>query len=347
MKLKTISLTVSTALLATGLLMTAQPANAKGRLVVYCSGTNELCEAQTKAFGEKYDVNVSFIRNGSGSTFAKVQAEKSNPQADVWYGGTFDPQAQAAELGLLQAYRSPNIDQIVPAYQDPAKVKGNHASAIYMGILGFGVNTERLAKLGIKEVPKCWSDLTDPRLKDEIQIADPQSSGTAYTAIATFVQLWDETKAFDYFKQLHPNVSQYTKSGITPSRNAARGETTVGIGFLHDYAVEKLQGAPIELIVPCEGTGYELGGLSILKGARNLDNAKLFVDWALSKEGQELMWKKGEAHQILLNTQAEQSPTAFDPLKLKLINYDFEKYGSSEERKRLIEKWVTEVKQTQ
>lgn len=302
------------------------------------------CEAEIKAFGEKYDVKTSFIRNGSGSTFAKIEAEKNNPQADVWYGGTFDPQSQAGELGLLQPYRSPNVDQIVPRFQDPAKVKGNYTSAIYMGILGFGVNTERLKKLGINEVPKCWKDLTDPRLKGEIQIADPQSSGTAYTAIATFVQLWGEEAAFDYFKNLHPNISQYTKSGITPSNNTARGETTIGIGFLHDYALQKQQGAPIEMIVPCEGTGYELGGVSILKGARNLDNAKLFVDWVLSKEGQELAWQKGNSLQILTNTTAQQSPTAFDPTKLNLIDYDFEKYGAADERKRLIGKWVDSIK---
>ncbi|WP_044470338.1 ABC transporter substrate-binding protein [Mannheimia massilioguelmaensis] len=343
MKIKNLSLAISTALLGASLMFCAQ-ANAKGRLVVYCSATNQMCEAVTQEFGNKYDVKTSFIRNGSGSTFAKVEAEKNNPQADVWYGGTFDPQAQAAEMGLLEAYRSPNISQIVERFQDPAKVKGNYASAIYMGILGFGVNTERLQKLGITEVPKCWKDLTDPRLKGEIQIADPQSSGTAYTAIATFTQLWGEDQAFEYFRKLHPNISQYTKSGITPSRSTARGEATIGIGFLHDYAVEKKNGAPIEMIVPCEGTGYELGGLSIIKGARNIDNAKLFVDYVLSKEGQEVAWRKGEAHQTLLNTTAEQSPTAFDPLKLKLINYDFEKYGATEERKRLIEKWVQDVK---
>jgi len=343
MKLNKISLPILTALLGTGLVFSAQ-AQAKGRLVVYCSATNILCETTTKAFGDKYDVKTSFIRNGSGSTFAKVEAEKNNPQADVWFGGTFDPQAQAAELGLLHAYRSPNVDQIVERFQDPAKTKGNYASAIYMGILGFGVNTERLKKLGINEVPKCWKDLTDPRLKGEIQIADPQSSGTAYTAIATFVQLWNEQQAFDYFKLLHPNISQYTKFGVAPSRNTARGETAIGIGFLHDYALEKQQGAPLELVIPCEGTGYELGGVSILKGARNLDNAKLFVDWALSKEGQELAWKEGQALQILTNTTAEQSPLAFDPTKLNLINYDFEKYGATEERKRLIEKWVQDIK---
>ncbi|MCU9999098.1 ABC transporter substrate-binding protein [[Pasteurella] aerogenes] len=343
MKIKAISLAISTALLTAGLVFSAQ-ANAKGRLVMYCSATNEMCEAEANAFGEKHDVKVSFIRNGSGSTFAKIEAEKNNPQADVWYGGTLDPQSQAGELGLLEAYRSPNVDQLVERFQDPAKVKGNLSSAIYMGILGFGVNTERLKKLGITEIPKCWKDLTDPRLKGEIQIADPQSSGTAYTAIATFVQLWGEDEAFNYFKQLHPNISQYTKSGIAPSRNTARGETTIGIGFLHDYAMEKQQGAQMELIVPCEGTGYELGGVSILKGARNMENAKLFVDWALSKEGQEVAWKKGNSLQTLTNTTAEQSPSAFDPTKLNLINYDFEKFGAADERKRLISKWVDEIK---
>lgn len=343
MKIKAISLAISTALLTAGLVFSAQ-ANAKGRLVMYCSATNEMCEAEANAFGEKHDVKVSFIRNGSGSTFAKIEAEKNNPQADVWYGGTLDPQSQAGELGLLEAYRSPNVDQLVERFQDPAKVKGNLSSAIYMGILGFGVNTERLKKLGITEIPKCWKDLTDPRLKGEIQIADPQSSGTAYTAIATFVQLWGEDEAFNYFKQLHPNISQYTKSGIAPSRNTARGETTIGIGFLHDYAMEKQQGAQMELIVACEGTGYELGGVSILKGARNMENAKLFVDWALSKEGQEVAWKKGNSLQTLTNTTAEQSPSAFDPTKLNLIDYDFEKFGAADERKRLISKWVDEIK---
>lgn len=341
MKLNAFSLILSSLLVGSTIV---NYAHAAGRLVVYCSATNLFCEQETQAFSKKHNVKVSFIRNGSGSTLAKVEAEKNNPQADVWYGGTLDPQSQAGEMGLLQPYQSPNLVQIVEKFRDPAKIKGNYSSAVYMGILGYGVNTERLKKLGIEKIPSTWEDLLDPRLAGEIQIADPQSSGTAYTAIATFVQLWGEDKAFDYFKKLHKNVSQYTKSGITPSRNAARGETAIGIGFLHDYAVEKKNGAALELIVPAEGTGYELGGVSILKGARNLENAKLFVDWALSKEAQELSWQKAEAFQVLTNTTAQTSPFSQDPSKLKLIDYNFEKYGSSEERKRLIDKWVNEVK---
>ncbi|MCG9625476.1 ABC transporter substrate-binding protein [Vibrio mediterranei] len=326
-----------------GSMLAAPQVMAKGRLVVYCSATNAMCEAETKAFSEKFDVKTSFVRNGSGSTLAKIEAEKKNPRADVWYGGTLDPQSQAGEMDLLHAYQSPQLENIMEDFKDPAKRKGNYSSAVYMGILGFGVNTKRLEEKGLP-IPRCWSDLTKPEYKDEIQIADPQSSGTAYTALATFIQLWDEDKAFDYFQSLDKNISQYTKSGVTPSRNSARGEIAIGIGFLHDYSLEQSKGAPLELISPCEGTGYEIGGVSIIKGARNLDNAKKFVDFVMSKEGQELAWKKGKSFQILTNTKAEQSPNALDPKQLKLISYDMDKYGSSAERKRLINKWVNQVK---
>ncbi|EKN4868645.1 ABC transporter substrate-binding protein [Yersinia enterocolitica] len=333
------------ALVAAGLALSAVTTvvQAEGRLVIYCSATNAMCEEEAKAFGEKYDVKTSFIRNGSGSTLAKVDAEKKNPQADVWYGGTLDPQSQAGEMDLLYAYASPNLAQIMPQFRDPAKRKGNYSSAVYIGILGLGVNTDRLKEKGQPE-PKCWKDLTNPIYKGEIQIADPQSSGTAYTALATFSQLWGEDAAFDYLKKLNANVSQYTKSGIAPARNAARGETTIGIGFLHDYSLEKEKGAPLKLISPCEGSGYEIGGVSILKGARNLDNAKLFVDWVLSKDAQELAWQKGQSYQILTNTTAATSPNSLKLDDLKLINYDMDTYGATEMRKKLITKWVNDVK---
>ena len=340
MKLSLLSALIVTGIAAATLSSAAQ---AKGRLVVYCSATNAFCEAETKAFGEKYDVQTSFIRNGSGSTLAKVEAEKRNPQADVWYGGTLDPQSQAGEMDLLQPYVSPELANIMPQIRDPAKRKGNYSSAVYIGILGFGVNTERLKEKNLP-VPQCWKDLINPIYKGEIQIADPQSSGTAYTALATFSQLWGEDQAFDYLKKLNANVSQYTKSGIAPARNAARGESAIGIGFLHDYSQEKENGAPLQLVSPCEGTGYEVGGVSILKNARNLENAKLFVDWTLSKEAQELSWQKGQSYQILTNTKAEASPLSLKLEELKLINYDMDKYGAEDVRKALITKWVNEVK---
>lgn len=326
-----------------GSAMLPSDASAKGRLVVYCSAQNTMCEQEVVAFEKKYNIKTTFIRGGTGSILAKIEAEKANPQGDIWYGGTLDPHSQAGEMGLLEAYKSPNLKYIADQLKDPAKVKGNYTSAIYLGVLGFGVNRERLAKLNLP-MPKCWKDLTNPKLKMEIQSADPQSSGTAYTALATFIQLWGEEQAFKYLTELHKNMSQYTKSGNTATRNTARGEATIGIGFLHEHSIEKEKGAPVELIVPCEGTGYEIGGVSILKGARNTDNAKLFVDWALSQEAQELSWQKGESHQILTNRAAKQSPYSLDFKSINLINYDFDKYGASGERKRLITKWVNEIK---
>lgn len=332
------------ALTLSGLLLgSLAHAAAEDRLVVYCSAQNTMCEQEVQAFQEKYGIKTSFIRGGTGSMLARIEAEKSNPQGDVWYGGTLDPHSQAGEMGLLEAYKSPNLEYIPDELKDPAKVKGNYSSAIYLGILGFGVNTERLEKLG-KPVPKCWKDLVDPQYKNEIQAADPQSSGTAYTQIATFVQLWGEDEAFKFLKELNKNVSQYTKSGNTATRNTARGEASIGIGFLHEHSLEKEKGAPVEIVVPCEGTGYEIGGVSIIKGARNPENAKKFVDWALSKEAQELSWKKGETHQILTNREAEMSPYSLDFKSINLIDYDFDTYGSSDLRKRLIQKWVDEVK---
>ncbi|MDC9622925.1 ABC transporter substrate-binding protein [Xenorhabdus sp. XENO-7] len=340
MKLTSLFTLITMGLTATVITNNAQAA---GRLNVYCNATNAMCEAETRAFSEKYNVKTTFVRNGSGSTLAKIEAEKRNPQADVWYGGTLDPHSQAGEIDLLQPYQSPNLAQIMPQFRDPAKRKGNYTSAVYMGILGVGVNTERLKEKNLP-VPTCWKDLIKPEYKGEIQIADPQSSGTAYTALATFAQLWGEDNAFDYLKKLNGNISQYTKSGIAPARNTARGETAIGIGFLHDYSLEVENGAPMKLIAPCEGTGYEIGGVSIIKNARNLDNAKLFVDWVLSKEAQELSWKKGKSYQILTNTTAESSPATLNPAELNLINYDMDKYGSSQVRKELINKWVIEVK---
>ncbi len=315
---------------------------ASGRLTIYCSAQGDWCQKASEVFGKKYDVKVSMTRNGSGSTYAKILAEKDNPRGDVWYGGTLDPHSQAGVNGLLESYKSPMLKEIAEPYRNPAASGENHSVGIYVGILGFSVNTDLLKKANL-EMPRCWADLTKPEFKANVQIASPQSSGTAYTALATFTQLDGEDKAFDYLKKLHKNISQYTKSGSAPGKNAARGEVMVGIGFLHDHGKEKGKGFPLELIAPCEGTGYEIGGLSIIKGARNMDNAKKFVDWALSKEGQEVA-ASVQSFQVPTNINAAIPAEAIRPEDVKLINYDFVKYGGEDVRKSLIERWIREVK---
>jgi ABC-type Fe3+ transport system, periplasmic component len=182
------------------------------------------------------------------------------------------------------------------------------------------------------------------RLKDEVQVSDPNSAGTAYTALATIVQLMGEEPAFDYLKKLHRNVNQYTKSGAAPAKALSLGETSVGINFQHDLVPFILQGAPIKIVSPCEGTGYETGSMSLIKGARNLKEAQTWYDWALTAEAQEVGPQAKVSFQVPSNKQARTAPEAPDFSRIKFIKYDFDKFGSSETRKRLLARWTNEVK---
>src|SRR5512137_3160256 len=255
-------------------------ASAQGELVVYCTVQEEWCRPMVAAFEKATGIKVLMTRKSSGEFYAQIKAEAANPRGDVWWGGTGDPHLQAAEEGLLEPYKSPKMaeqhDWAIKHY-DAAK---GRSIGIYAGALGYSYNNAQLKKKNIPE-PKCWSDLVKPAFKDEIQVANPNSSGTSYTMLATLVQLMGEDKAFAYLKALHRNINQYTKSGAAPARAAASGESLVGITFQHDAVTQKVNGAPVELVAPCEGTGYEIGSMSIIRGARNMDNARRFYDWAL------------------------------------------------------------------
>lgn len=333
---------MATALFLTAALMHTTQAVAAGKLTFYCSVQNEVCEKMAQQFGEKYDVETKFVRNGTGATLAKLKAEKDNPQADIWYGGTIEPHFQAGDLGLLEPYRSPAQKDILPQFHSLTAEKGDLTSIVYMMVLGFGVNTEKLKQLGV-EMPKKWTDLLNPALKGQIQLPDPRTSGTTYTVIATLIELWGEEKAFDYLRNLDASVSQYVKSGLVTS-NLSRGESAVSIGFVHSYETEKEKGAPVESILPEDGIGYALGAASIIKGARNPDNAKLFMDWVLSKEAQEIPWREYNLYQIPTNIHAEVSPKSVKVAGLKLVELDYKRFGSSEEGKRLVDKWVADIK---
>ncbi|QLB17830.1 hypothetical protein A6B40_09700 [Mannheimia varigena] len=340
--MKVTKLLISSLLFATSLFTTTD-AKAEGRLTIYCTVQNNVCEDMTKQFSQKYNVDAQFIHGGTGTILGKLKAESSNPQADIWYGGTIEPHFQAGDLGLLEAYRSPLQAEILPQFKSLVESEpGKFTSIAYMLVLGLGINTEKLAKLGI-EAPQKWEDLLDPRLKSEVQIPDPRSSGTTYTFITTLSTLWGEDKTFDYLKKLDNNISQYVKSTLVTS-NLSRGESAVTVGFVHGYATEKEKGAPVEAIIPEGKVGYALGGVSIIKNARNLDNAKLFMDWVLSKETQEIPWKKHGVYQTPTNVNAEVAPQSIKANTLEFVEIDYKKAGSSEEGKRLIDKWLAEIK---
>ena len=308
---------------------------------IICSVQAEWCNMISTVYARSTGTKVNVTAKGSGEALAQIIAEKENPKTDIWFGGTGDPHLQAAELGLTLEYKSPTLSQLHPWAQQQAKQSAYRTVGIYSGPLGFGYNTELVAKKKLP-IPKTWADLLKPEYKGDIQVANPASSGTAYTMIATLVQLMGEDKAFDYLKALHKNIGQYTRTGTGPIKAVARGETAVSISFVHDAPGERFNGFPVEAVTPTEGTGAEIGSMSIIKGARNLAAAKKFYEWALTPAAQE-MAAAAKQYQLPSNPNAKLDPQVPDFKSIKFINYDYAKYGASAERKRLIARWEKEV----
>lgn len=320
----------------------ATAAQAQGAVNVYCSVQVEWCQAAANAFEKSTGTKVNVTQKGSGETLAQIRAEAQNPRGDVWFGGTGDPHLIMAEEGLSDVYESPRLKELQDWALKQYEASKKRSVGVYSGAVGFGYNTELLAKKKLA-APACWSDLPKAEYKGEIQVANPNSSGTAYVIIATLVQLLGEDKAFDYLKQLHPNVNAYARSGTGPIKAVARGETGVSLSFVHDAVTETNAGFPVAYATPCEGTGYEIGSVSIIKGSRNLANARKFYDWALTPEAQRIGFEVAKQLQMPSNKSAPLPPGAPDLTKMKLVNYDFVKYGQASERKRLLDRWDREV----
>src|SRR5256714_5735808 len=310
---------LSRALLAALLFAMPLAAAAQGELVVYCTVQEEWCRPMVAAFEKTTGIKVLMTRKSSGEFYAQVKAEAANPRGDIWWGGTGDPHLQAAEEGLNDPQTVPKRADLQDWAVRQAEQSKYRAVGVYAGALGYSYNVEQLKKKNIPE-PKCWSDLIKPSFKDEIQVANPNSSGTSYTMLATLVQLMGEDKAFDYLKALHKNVNQYTKSGAAPARAAATGESLVGITFQHDAVVQALGGANLKIVSPCEGTGYEIGSMSIIKGAKNLENAKKWDDWALTPEAQAIGAQVKVSYQVPSNKNTPVPPQAPKLSEIKLIN---------------------------
>jgi iron(III) transport system substrate-binding protein len=319
----------------------AGAAAAQGQVNVICSVQAEWCNMLSTVYARTTGTRVNVTMKGSGEALAQLIAEKENPKTDVWFGGTGDPHLQAAEQGLTIEYKSPSLPQLHEWAQQQAKQSGYKTVGIYSGPLGFGYNPELLAKKKLP-IPRTWADLAKAEYKGEVQVANPASSGTSYTMIATLVQLMGEDKAFEYLKGLHRNVGAYPRSGTAPIKAVARGETALSISFVHDGPGEKMQGFPVETITPSDGTGAEIGSMSIIKGSRNMDAAKKFYDWALTPAAQE-MAAAAKQFQLPSNKSAKVDPRVPDFKKIKLIDYDYAKYGASAERRRLIARWEKEV----
>ena len=322
--------------------LAAVPAFAHAQLNLYCSSPNTAwCQGMAIGFEKVTGTKVAVVQKATGEMLAQIKAERANPKGDVWWAGPADSYLQAAEEGLLEEYRSPNVGQLYDWAQRITDVSRNRVAGVYGGILALGYNTE----IGTKKklpVPKCWKDLLDPALKGEVMLGNPNSSGTAYLMLASLEQVMGEDEAFRFMADLNRNVTSYARSGIGPMTAVTRGEVYVGSTVLHGVINEIVRGFPVLPALPCEGVGYEVGSMAIVKGARNLDAAKKFYDWALTAEAQKIGLDVKE-YAIPTNRAVPLPPQVPKLTDVKVIAYDFAKYGASDTRRRLLERWEKDV----
>lgn len=313
-------------------LLLSTVASAQQKVTAYTTLFEPTARLVFEEFEKDTGIKVEWVRLSGGEAVARMDAERRNPQASIWVGGVGLDHMTAKNMGLTEQYFSPNVEVIPAQFRDPE----GYWVGLYVGALGFISNTERLAQLGI-EPPTSWNDLLRPELKGEIQVANPGTSGTAYNFVATLVQLWGEDEAFDYLREFHKNVQQYTRSGNAPNQATGLGEVAVGIGYAHDQVTVVQQGYPVTITFPVEGTGYEVATMSLIKGGKEMEAAKILYDWMLTERAAELLASTNVATIIDV-------PLAEGAVPISQVNViDQDDLWAASQKERLVEKWNNEV----
>ena len=257
-------------------------ASAATRLTVYTAVEPELLPRYLKDFTAKNpDISIAWIRDSAGPIGARLLAEKDAPKADVVFGLALSSLLPLAEHGILEPYRPKGIENLIPGLYDA------NDPPLWVGINSWGsaicVNTRELEKKGLPE-PISWKDLTDPKYKDAIATASPVTSSTMYMNVSSWLQSMGEDRAWDFMKDLDKNVRMYTHAGCKPAQMAAQGEIPIGLASAacaQPYIDRK---APIKLIIPREGTGWDLEASALIKDGKNREAAQKLLDFCTSEE---------------------------------------------------------------
>lgn len=294
-------------------------------LHLYTAFDTDEAQLYIQAYEKSSGVNVEWVRMSAGEVLARVEAEAANPQASVWFGGSNTSHIAAAQKGLLAPYK-PNIDFTLA---DKYHAANWDWVGIYTGAIGFVSNKNFLAQHNLQP-PTSWQDLLNPAFKDNVVIAYPYTSGTSYTTYATLIQLYGLDQTLVFWKKFdQQSVLQYTKSGTGGIPMAGLGEAAVAIGFSHDIVAKGIdKGYPVVMSFPKEGTGYETGGMALIKGGPEPELAKQFEDWALSVAAQNLYQNY---ERLPLNPNATVSPHAVKLSDITLIDYDAQKMGLNQD----------------
>lgn len=302
-------------------------------MYVAYGGPDTIAQEFEKATG----IKVEFLTMSSGEVLARLQAEKANPQTDVWFGGGSDAFIQAKEEGLIAPYKSPNAESVAPAFRDDE----GYWTGVSLVLVGYVVNNDRLADKGLK-MPEKWADLAGPAYKDELMASNPNTSGTAYTTVSGILQILGEEEGWAFLDKMYTNIPFLEKSGSAPGKKALAGEYAIGIVPDPHISLIRNPDAPLTPVFPTDGVLAWPSPVAIIAGARHPNNAKIFVDWCLSPEGQQVLMKASPRVPTTDVETIEGVPSVSD---LNLVAYDHLKWGA--ERERVVEEFNTRYPQYQ
>jgi iron(III) transport system substrate-binding protein len=310
----------------------------KTQLLVYTALETDQIKAYQDGFNKVYpDIELKWVRDSTGVITAKLLAEKANPQADVVMGVAASSLALLDKQGMLQPYAPINLDAIMSQYRDKRKVPAWWGMDVWGATICF--NTVEAQKKNIPK-PETWKDLTKPVYKGQIVMPNPASSGTGYFDVTAWLSLWGDDGGkgggWKYMDGLHENVAQYTHSGSKPCNMAASGEYVVGISFEYRANTNKAKGAPIDLIFPKEGLGWDLEAFGIMKDTKHLDAAKKLADWASSKDAM-LLYGKNFAITAQPGVAAPLANVPKD-YEARLVKMDFG--WAADNRERILTEWT-------
>jgi len=319
---------------AAALALAALPAAAqKTSLTVYTALETDQLKAYQAAFEKSNpDVAITWVRDSTGIITARLLAEKSNPKADVVMGVAASSLALLDSEGMLVPYAPKCLNRVAPAYRD----KKNPPAWVGMDVWGTAIcfNFREAAKRGIPQ-PKTWKDLLNPVYKGQIVMPHPASSGTGFLAVTGWQSMWGEAEAWKFMDGLHQNIAQYMHSGSRPCARAAAGEFVVGISFEYRANREKAQGAPILVIFPEEGIGWDLESIGIHKGTKNMAAARKLLDWSISDEAMALYAKNFAVTAV--PGFSEQLPNIPVDYANRLVKQDF--VAMAKKRESVLAEW--------
>jgi iron(III) transport system substrate-binding protein len=308
-------------------------AQAATELTVYTALEVEQLKAYQQAFEKRYpDIRIKWVRDSTGIVTAKLIAEKDRPQADVVWGLAGSSLAVLKQQGMLEAYAPHSLAQIGANYRDSDNPPAWVGMDVWAASICF--NTVEAQKQGLPR-PAKWEDLANPVYKGKIVMPNPASSGTGYLDVSAWLQTFGEEGGWAYMDKLHQNIGQYTHSGSKPCKQAAAGEFPIGISFEYPAIQLKRKGAPLAIVLPEEGLGWEIEATAIIKGTAKLDAAKTLADFAASREAMEL-YKANFAvlAQPGIAEPFEELPADYEQ---RLIANDFK--WASENRDRVLAEW--------